>query len=619
MKLKQTIGKKTLLMLIINAILGTGIFFLPAVGAAYSGSSSILAWIIMSLVAIIISVYFAELISMYPKSGGAYEFVKNAFGKSTGFIFGWLSWIVANLTIAMLVVGSILYLFPSQGILFNISTALFFVLLFNFVSYRGIDWASKLLLFFGVMTVVTLLALIIPGLATVNTGNFASVFSAPLPLVLLTVYFIAETFFGWETTTYLSEEIKNARKVLPKMLVIGTVIIAAISVLIVFVSLGNIDAATFAVQDAPLAFLAQTLFGSDVGKIFTIIIFIPLVGTAASWIVSSPRLLFAMSRDKLLVRRFSSIHKKYKTPSHAIAFQTAVTSAITILAFGNYIFLLSLLIPLVLFMYALVMLSVIKLRISKPKARRYFNAPFPKAGPSLVIAFIAMLLYFWLTESAGAVYIFAMGIFLVILGLPLYVIMRLSVDKKFTEHFYDRIAFFWDRFFHILYGEKEAGRILKYLRLNDDSKALDFGCGSGNTTLFVSRRLKKGTVVAVDLSEKQLEHAVKKIKKYHLHNVIFVKGSFKPPRNTFDAVTAVGVLEHLDKPHKYVAQLVNSLKKGGRFYFLSFGKSLGIPGPEFLGNDKKIRELFKGTKAEIRIERKKKRLAEYVSIYGVKK
>src|SRR3989338_2367873 len=98
-KLKQSIGKKTLLMLTLNAILGTGIFFLPALGAAYSGTSSIISWGVMSIIAIMISLYFAELVSMFPKAGGAYEFVKHAFGKTTGFVFGWLSWIVANITI----------------------------------------------------------------------------------------------------------------------------------------------------------------------------------------------------------------------------------------------------------------------------------------------------------------------------------------------------------------------------------------------------------------------------------------------------------------------------------------------------------------------------------------
>ena len=112
--LKQSIGKKTLLMLAINATLGTGIYFLPAVGAAYSGTSSLLAWMITSVMAVLASLYFAELVSMFPKSGGAYEFVKQAFGRSTAFVFGWLSWIISNITISMLVVGSIKYLMPSS-------------------------------------------------------------------------------------------------------------------------------------------------------------------------------------------------------------------------------------------------------------------------------------------------------------------------------------------------------------------------------------------------------------------------------------------------------------------------------------------------------------------------
>ncbi len=618
MQLKQTIGKKTLLMLVINAILGTGIFFLPAVGAAYSGPASILAWILMSFIAIVISVYFAELISMFPKSGGAYEFVKNAFGKQYGFIFGWTSWIVANITIAMLMVGSIVYLFPQADMVFKIFSSLLFILIFNFVSYRGIDIAAKMLLFFGIMTVATLAALILPGLFTVQTSNFSGIFSTPFPLIILTVYFIAETFFGWETATYLSEEIKNARKILPRILILGTVVIAVISLLLVFVALGNVDAAAFSAQEAPLAFLAEKFFGSGIGKMFSIIIFIPLIGTAASWIVSSPRLLYAMSRDRVMISRFNKVHKKYRTPSSAIAFQTVVTTVITLLALGNYIFMLSILVPLVLIMYSIVMLSVVKLRVDKPKIKRYFNAPFPKAGPVGVVIINMVLLYMWIVQVSYALQLLLMALLLIVIGFPLYIVVRLQADKKFVEKFYDRIAFLWDKFFHVWYGEKEAGKIVKYLRLKENSDVLDFGCGSGNTTLAIAEKIKSGKIVAIDLSEKQLEHAVKRIKKHGLMNVIFVKGDMKLPKNSFDAVTAVGVLEHLDRPHKYVSQLMASLKRGGRFYFLAFGKSFGIPGPEFIEDDRKIRNLF-GKRDEVCIEREKKRLVEYVLIYGVKK
>ncbi len=617
MKLKQSIGRKTLLMLTLNAVLGTGIYFLPAVGAQYSGTSSLLAWIIMSFIAIAISVYFAELVSMFPKSGGAYGFVKEAFGKTPSFIFGWLSWIVSNLTISMLIVGSITYLFPGADIVFSVALAAFFILFFNAINYRGIDFSAKMLLIFGILTIGTIVMLIIPGLPTVNISNFSAIFDASPFLIMLTIYFIAETFFGWETTTYLAEEVKDARRVLPKMLILSTVIISVISVLLVLVALGNTDAATFAGQSAPLAFLAQTFFGQTIGEIFSIIIFIPLIGTAASWIVSSPRLLYAMSRDRMLVPSLGRLHKKYRTPYNAIIFQTAVTLALMLLAFGNYMFLLSILVPLVVIMYSMVMLSVIKLRIDRPEMKRYFNAPFPRFGPMAIIIFNIVLLYIWLTNAAGAFYVFSMGVLLIVLGAPLYIIIRLSTDKKFTEHFYDRLSPVWDRTFRIWYNDDDARRIVNHLNISGKANVLDFGCGSGTTTLALAKSTK-GNVIALDLSEGQMNYAIRKIKKMDLPNVIFVKGDKRFPKNSFDAVTAVGVLEFLDRPPVYVSKMIDSLKPGGRFYFMSFGRSFGIPAPEFL-EDRNIGKLFRNKNVSFRVHRSKRRFTEYVHIYGVKK
>ena len=610
--LKQSIGKKTLLMLAINATLGTGIYFLPAVGAAYSGTSSLLAWMITSVMAVLASLYFAELVSMFPKSGGAYEFVKQAFGRSTAFVVGWLSWIISNITISMLVVGSIKYLMPSAGMHVGIVLALAFIGIFSAVSYRGMDFSSKMLVFFGVMTVGSILLLIIPGIPTVQMSNFSNIFAVQPVMILLTVYFIAENFFGWETTVYLAEEVKNARKILPKILVVTTVIISIITVLLVFVALGNVGVTEFASQGAPLTFLANRILGSGIGGIFALLVFIPLIGTAASWIVSSPRLLFAMARDRVLVPSLGKVHKKYKTPHNAIFFQAIVASLITVIAFGSYFFLLSMLLPLVIIMYSFVMLSAVKLRMDRPHTTRYFNAPFPKTGPLFVVIFNLLLLYIWLTTSAGAVYVFVMGVILVLLGIPLYVIIRLQVDKKFTEKFYDRIAPVWDRMFRVWYGGGDARKIVKYLKISGKN-VLDFGCGSGTTTLALAEHAKN--VVAVDLSEKQMQRAITKVR--GMPNVIFVKGDKRFPKNSFDAVTAVGVLEFTDKPQAYVAKMMDLLKPGGRFYFLSFGKSFGIPAPEFVRREN-IEKLFKNRKVTYKTERVKKRFTEYVHIYGVK-
>ena len=84
-KLEKTLSYPVILIITINSILGTGIFFLPAVGARMSGPASLIAWAILSVVAIYISMFFAELTSMFPKAGGDYEFCKQAFGRFWSF------------------------------------------------------------------------------------------------------------------------------------------------------------------------------------------------------------------------------------------------------------------------------------------------------------------------------------------------------------------------------------------------------------------------------------------------------------------------------------------------------------------------------------------------------
>jgi APA family basic amino acid/polyamine antiporter len=611
MGLKKAIGKKTLLFIVINAILGTGIFFLPALGAAYAGTASILSWIAMSLIAVLIACYFAELVSMFPKSGGIYEYTK-IFGKFPSFMVGWLSWIIANITIAMLIVGSLLYLFPSSSILFYAAASVSAILFFNTVSYMGIKNSARLLLFFGLMTIATLLILILPGSFFVDLTNFSPFVISPL-MIFLAMYVISETFFGWESSIYLAEEIKDAKRVLPKILVTATVIIALISIALVFVFLGIVTQS----GPAPLVTLAAQIFGSDFSKIFAIVIFLPLIGTAATWIISSPRLLFAMSRDKVMVTSFRKIHKKYRTPHNAIIFQTIASSIITVVAFANYDFLLKLLVPLVIITYSFMLLAVTKLRMKRPEIKRHFTAPFGKVGPVLIILFNLLLLSVWIMQP-GSLSTFAMSLLLMSFGIPLYVMIMLQTDRQFIEKFFDRISFLWDRLFPIWYGRHEVTKVINKIKIKQ-GPVLDFGCGSGITTLELAKR--GHTIVAVDLSKKQLSRAVGKINKaMKLSNVIFIKERGLAPfeRHSFDAIVAVGVLSHLDNPKKTLKKLFEFLKPGGYFSFLTFGKSFGITGSDCLCSRNNINNIFKELGIKPRIKREKKRMSEYWYIWGQK-
>ncbi len=615
--LKRAIGKKTLLVLTINSILGSSIFFVPAIAAAYSGPDSIIAWLIMAVAAVVMSTYFAELVSKYPKSGGIYEYAKHSFGQQNAFLVGWVSWIVASISIALEIVGGLLYLFPGSPVFVHIPLAFLFIVFFNYVSYRGVDYSSKMLLIFGGITLFSLLAIIIPGSFSVNPANLVPLI-VPLPMLFLSIYFISDTFFGWESATYLVEEVKNARKVMPKIMVRSTVIVSVLSVLLAIVSLGVVNWQQLNSNPASLIMVASSIFGQGASGIFSILVFVLIMGSAASWIVASPRLLFAMARDKVIATRFSKVHKKYSTPHNAILFQTVVISLITVLGFADYVTLLTLLLPLEILMYSAMLLIIIRMRMGN--VRSGYASIFGVHGALGIMLFNAFLLYMWL-QQPGSFSMFAMSVMLGLFGLPLYILMKLSTDKAFTEKFFDRIALVWDNLFQLWYSKKEIHNVISKLAMKKGYVVLDFGCGSGLTTLELARKVSNsGTIVAVDISENQLKKAFAKVEKAtRISNVVFIKESqltFEP--DYFDALTAVGVLEHLDNPEETLKRLFKNLRKGGTFSFLSFGKSFGIPAPEFLGSRKAAEELFGklGVKPSIRIEKKK--FTEYIYIWGRK-
>ena len=131
-ELRRYLGFWTILSLAIASIMGTGLFFGASTGSKYSGNASILAWIILSVIAVYISFYFAELVSMYPKAGGIYEFSKHAYNRFFSFLTGWTAWIVGNLTTALLVVAAIDYLIPdSTSFWLKIIISILFILTLN--------------------------------------------------------------------------------------------------------------------------------------------------------------------------------------------------------------------------------------------------------------------------------------------------------------------------------------------------------------------------------------------------------------------------------------------------------------------------------------------------------
>ena len=101
-EMKGVLSFRVILLVTINSIMGTGIWFLTAAGAKHAGPASLLSWLILSAIAVYIAMCFSELTSMFPKAGGVYEFAKQTYGRFWSFVIGWTTSIAGSVTISML-------------------------------------------------------------------------------------------------------------------------------------------------------------------------------------------------------------------------------------------------------------------------------------------------------------------------------------------------------------------------------------------------------------------------------------------------------------------------------------------------------------------------------------
>ena len=174
-ELKRVLGFWTILSLAISSIMGTGLFFGAAIGSSQSGNASILAWVILSITAVYISMYFAELSSMFPSAGGIYEFSKHAYNRFFAFFMGWIAWVVGNLTTALLIVAAIDYLIPDASQFWlKILISILFILILNVIAYFGIEISAFSLIIFAFISISVLLSVIIPGIFKIDASNTQS-------------------------------------------------------------------------------------------------------------------------------------------------------------------------------------------------------------------------------------------------------------------------------------------------------------------------------------------------------------------------------------------------------------------------------------------------------------
>ncbi|HLD04562.1 MAG TPA: amino acid permease [Candidatus Nanoarchaeia archaeon] len=624
--LKKTTGYLGIIALTLTALIGTGTFFGTQIAATYSGNASLIAWILLSFVTIYVAACFGELVAMFPKNGGIYEYTKQAYGFFPSFLIGWISWLVANIGTAVIIIAAMDYLFPGPEQMFlKVILSMGVILLFNAITYRGIEASSFLLIAFAIITLLTLLSLIIPGLFYIDPNNYRPFLTHSYTSLLLTLFFILETFFGWEAASFLAEETQNAERVIPRSLLIASVLATLLTTTLVFVTLGIIPWQQIITTPAPLLTVAEIIYGAFGAQLINVGIFLTLLGAASSAIVGSPRLLRAMSQDKLFIEQFGQLHPKYGTPHKAILFQTTITLLILLGTFGRYKTLLSLLVPLALIMYLSILLVIPLLRIKKPELPRPFRVPFGKIGPALVAILYLGILITWLIQEPAAWSQFRLILTFIFFGIPIFILLALFYNPDFLIRMINSFALLnlWLEGF--LLPPHVRKKILNFFTDYEGKTILELGAGVGTLTKPLAEQVgTQGKVYALDLGEKNIKLLEKRMKEHGHHHVSAIHdphliARIHPSIKKVDMAFSVGNLSYLQDPSRFLKDLNRVMPEGAKICFVEYIDFFYfLPNPSWITNHVRLKELFTEAGFSVQIEIYKGTFWKYLFVYGVK-
>lgn len=365
---KKQIGLYALTMIAIGSSIGSGIFKTPSEIAGYLPSEGLmlLVWMAGGLIAICGALTFAKISAQFPQVGGFYVFLKSAFGELPAFLFGWSMLVVINtgsLAALSLIFTDYLSVFvpisenpiisfsPFGFKLFVINAkvvvAIAIITLLTVMNVLGVKFGSVFASIFTSAKLLGILFVVFLGLFwginhnidflntnyPPNPKNFSLISAFGLALIG-----VAFSFGGYQHATFVAAEVKDSEKIVPRGMVIGILIVclAYLTINVAYLRFLPIEQIANAKMVASDAINTIWTFG---GQFVSFLIILSVIGTIGIYILTAPRIYFAMADDGLFFKKFAEIHPKYKTPFWAIIFQSIWTIFLLILlqTFSNLI------------------------------------------------------------------------------------------------------------------------------------------------------------------------------------------------------------------------------------------------------------------------------------------
>lgn len=436
-RLPRKLGIYSAIAVLIGSTIGSGIFRTPASVAADLGDvpSVMAAWICGGVLALCGAATYAELAAMYPRSGGMYVFLREAFGPLTAFLFGWAELLVIRPGAygAISITASAYGLraagldpaAPFGPLHLDQAVGAILILVVAAVNGLGVERGALLQNASTLLKVGALCALVAVGLV-LGDGLGLSLFEQRghpnTSAFLLALVSILWAYDGWADLAFVGGEVEDPQRTLPKALWIGTGAVVALYLLANVVYLHLVPLSRMASADLVAADAASAVLGPTGLVLVSLTVSISTFGTLNGSMMTSPRIFFAMAEDGLFPKAIAGIHAETGAPTAAIAL--AAVLGVVFVSVRQFTELAEQFVIGIWPFYALCVLAVFVLRRTEAERERPYRTLGYPFVPLLFLFASLLLLGNYLLSQPGSV---AVDLSLVASGIPVYYLWKRQV------------------------------------------------------------------------------------------------------------------------------------------------------------------------------------------------
>jgi len=348
-RLPRTLGLLSATALVVSNMIGTGIFTGTGFLAAQLGSPDLIfaIYLVGGVCAFVGAMCYSELGANFPRSGGEYVYLTEAFGPAWGFMTGWASFFAgfsAPIAAAALAFAEYVAHFATLSPSMRVVLACALVAAFSVLNVFGVERSAKVQNALTITKVAVLIAFVVFGFAagSGNTANFSQTTTrdTSIPIAAqfaLSLVWVYVAYSGWNAATYVAEELREPARTLPWALGIGTVLV---TILYLALNAAFIYATPLeAMKNIPAigSFAAEHLFGATGAGIFAGLMAVSLMSKVNAMVTIGPRVYFAMAHDGAFPKIAARVHPKFQTPAVAIIAQGACTMLMTLTSFPDLV------------------------------------------------------------------------------------------------------------------------------------------------------------------------------------------------------------------------------------------------------------------------------------------